>query len=88
MNADPSEDAEVKIVFNNIKSIMNGRREEKAFCFRNIPVDDEITVVGIKYQDNKPMLATKKTTITKNGTIDLEYKSVTLEELKSSLARL
>ena len=85
VNQKSDENSDIKIVFKKMKSIMNGVSNVNGYNFYNIPVGEEITIVGLKYQDNQPLVALKKTTISKDMTIDLEYKPVTLRELKTKL---
>jgi len=84
----PADDLQVKIVFNSIKSIMNGAPGKEFYTFSDIPIGEEITIIGLKIQDNQPMLAYKKAKITKDMAVDLDFKTITTQELKSKLEAL
>ena len=88
VNQKPADDLQVKIVFDNIKSIMNGAPGPNSYTFSDIPVGEDITIIGLKIQDNQPQLAYKKTKIIKDMAVDLDFKPITTEDLKSRLEAL
>ena len=79
---------DVKIIFTDMKSIMQGINNKRAVEFENIPEQMDITVIGIRYNDSnsKYEFATSKTTTSDTDT-DLRYFPVsTITEMKEKIA--
>ncbi len=79
------ESANLLIVFKNIKSIIPSDREGG---FRNVPLNEPITIVGLKTEKGKLMMAFHETKITKVAFEKLEFKPITFAEYKSNLQKL
>jgi len=88
VNQKPAEDLQIKIVFDKIKSIMNGTPGKEFYTFSDIPIGEEITIIGLKIQDNQPQLAYKKTKIARDMAVDLDFKPITTQDLKNKLEAL
>lgn len=73
------------IVFNRIKSMMSSDSEGK---FKNIPLGEKITIVALKTENEKLMLAMQETTVTKEPFENLDFKPVTVAEYKAKLQQL
>ncbi len=78
---------DVKVIFKSIKSIIPAYNASGFFQVNFVPVGQEVIVFGLKYEKEKIYLALKETTIQKSIG-DLEYREVTLEELKKTLQKL
>lgn len=79
---------DVKIIFSDMKSIMQGNNTKRAVEFDNIPEQMDITVIGIRYNDSnaKYEFATEKTTTSDTDT-DLRYFPVSsITEMKEKIA--
>jgi hypothetical protein len=79
------EPASLIIVFNSLKSIMscdlNG-------VFAGVPLNEKITIVGLKTEKGKLLMALHETTVTKESFEGLSFKPVTVKEYKSRLEKL
>jgi len=78
---------DIKIVFNDIKSISYGEEEDNEYIFRNIPIGQNITIVALKYQNKQYFLALKETKIQANGAPELTFQPVTIQNLKETLEK-
>jgi hypothetical protein len=79
------ERASLLIVFNSMKSIMRG---DLNGVFGNVPLNEKITIVGLKTENGKLMMAFHETTITNQPFDRLTFQPVTVKEYKSRLERL
>jgi hypothetical protein len=82
------DNADIKIAFKNIKSVMNGREERGKTVFVNIPQNEIVTIVAIKMINNIPHLAIKETKISTAMINNLDYKPITLKDLKEKMNAL
>jgi TonB family protein len=78
----------VDIVFHSYKSIYSGLPLSKEFSFRNVPAGEDITIVAIKYMNNKPYLAIMESKTSSHTFKDLDFQAVTIETLKSKMKEL
>jgi len=78
----------VNVVFHRYKSILPGIIEPNQISFKNVPMGEKITIVALKSVNNKILLAVKETVITDKEEIDLDFKSVTMDLLKSEMEKL
>ncbi len=83
-----AEGANLKMVFKSISSILPSRKYRNSFDFGIVPEGEEISLVAIKKVDNKIYLGTKDTETKKISELDLNFKEVSLEELKKALQAL
>lgn len=81
-------DIDIKLVFHDIRSILSGQKEDGNFLFKNVPLNEEVTVVAIKHEDDLYHLAKKKMKISKADIDELDFKTVSLTELKSAMLKL
>ena len=80
---------DVRIVFNDINSVMRGYVEGDHFRFDNIPRNQDITVVALRFKSGKPALAMIKTNTSNLQVKDPTYTEVaSLDELKQKLSVL
>lgn len=78
----------VKLVFKNISSILPSKKNADEFDFGNIPIDEEVVVIAIKKTKDKLFLAKEETTIKAKPKLNLEFKEVSIQELKKELENL
>jgi hypothetical protein len=79
------EKASLLIVFNSIKSIIS---TEINGIFKSVPLNEKITIVGLKTEEGKLMMAFHETTVTEKPFEQLSFKPVTVKEYKSRLEKL
>lgn len=79
------EPAHLLIVFNSIRSIMSCDRQG---VFHSLPLNEDITIVGIKTDKGKLMMAQHKTKVTEQAFEKLKFEPVTVKEYKSRLEKL
>jgi hypothetical protein len=80
-----NEKTHVLIVFNNIKSVISSDNQG---VFRNVPLGEKITIVALKADHGKIMLAIHQTQISEKPFENLEFKPVSINEYKSRLQKL
>jgi len=85
VKAPDAKDAKVMIVFDSIRSIMNGQPGDDGFVFKNVPNSSKIKVIGISYKDGKPMLSKTSALINKQTFTLSGFKEFTLKELEKEL---
>ena len=82
------EDADVKIVFNGIKSVMNGYVSNKRTNFSMLPKNQSITIIALKKIDGQLYLANHKTKVDTTGFNGLDFKRVTVKEFEEVVNKL
>lgn len=89
VSVDTSLHASVKMVFADIKSIMNGYVNERGqMQFDNIPVGQKVTLVAYTIKDNVPHMALKQVRITNNGYDELRLVKTTKTAMESQFLAL
>ncbi len=88
VNFDNNSETNVSIIYHRFKSIMCSSSVTNTVAFSNIPSGEKITIIAIKYYDKKPFLAIKETETSAGGESGLIFKAVTMETLKSEMAKL
>ncbi len=73
------------MVFNAFKSIM--APDEKG-VFRGVPLNEPVTLIALKTEAGKLMMACQQTTITNSAFGNLHFEPVTLQQYKSRLEKL
>lgn len=88
VKADGFEDVDIKLVFRSFTSILAGARDANSYKFKQVPIDEKVTVVAIAKRGEKNYVAFGDYT-TSCGTIDnLVFQPVTTEGLKDALKKL
>lgn len=80
-----NEKANLLIVFNNIKSILSS---DSKGIFHNVPLGEKITIVALKTDKGRIMLAIQETSITEKPFDNLQFKQISLNEYKTKLQKL
>lgn len=89
VSVDTSLHASVKMVFADIKSIMNGFVNEKGeMQFSNIPVGQKVTLVAYTVKDDVPYMAMKQIRIGNNGYDQLKLVQTTKTAMESQFLAL
>ncbi len=78
---DSTYDATVRIVFNDITSVMSGLRFSGGFEFQNLPAGEKVTIVALRYNNGQTELATQEYLIDGSPINDLIFKPASKEEL-------
>ncbi|MFD1605854.1 energy transducer TonB [Flavobacterium artemisiae] len=78
----------VSIVFHQMKSIISINTNSKNAVFKTIPKGKKITIVAIKYIDNKPFIGIKETTTSAIAENNLAFQPITLQGIKSEMEKL
>jgi hypothetical protein len=84
LNLKPQKNLDCKIIFKNRRIVLPAEQDNDQYQFQNLPKNEEVWVLVLKYLDGKPLMAMQETTIG-NKTMDVEFKEYTLEELKKKL---
>jgi len=89
INISNAEDANVKLIFKSISSILPSRASNGFYDFGLVPVNEEVILLGIKKKGDKIFLGLKESRIRATSEEqDIGFKEVTLEQLKSELEKL
>ncbi len=88
VNYNASENTDMKLVFHSAKSIFPGYRVQGSkYSFSSVPLGEKITIVAFNYDNGKPMMAVKESTISAAGE-SLVFEPVTIEKLKAEMEKL
>ena len=80
--------ANVKMVFKSLSSILPSKAYHNEFDFGIIPAKEQVILVAIKEINGQFYLAIHETETIFNPKVNLEFKQVTINELKSELKKL
>ncbi|MBP9152829.1 MAG: hypothetical protein KBF73_11140 [Flavobacteriales bacterium] len=80
----------VRMVFDNIKSVMNGQYDGKkgTVIFTGIPVGEPVRLVGYSIMDGTPYMANRSVTVSNKLKQDLKLAATTKKEMEAELASL
>jgi hypothetical protein len=87
INLEVSDAIDCKLIFKNRRIILSADRESSHFKFKKIPRGEDVWIVAIKYVNGQPYLFMEETTVGSKD-IDVEFKPLTIEELKLKLKEL
>lgn len=88
VNIGTSKHVDIKIVFNNINSILTGSTRNNKYIFNNVPTGHTVTLVALKYENDQYYLAIKKTKISGYEEPSLDFEPVTMAKLKTEMEKL
>lgn len=80
----PSKTIDCKLVFKDREFVLSSKINKDHYYFPNIPKNEEAWLVGLKYENGIPSLSLEPIK-TQNKTFTLNYKQLSLEELKEQL---
>lgn len=84
-------DQKIRLIFENNggeRTIMNGETKDGKTIFKNVPIDQKITVLGIGLNNGNPTLAKSKTKISNSPFILNNAKEMDIAELENELNRI
>ena len=76
-----SNDATFYLVFHDIRSMLGAEKQGNLHEFKNIPVNQKVTVVGLQVIDNRSYLFTKELLTTENFKIAPVFKKSSITEI-------
>ncbi len=76
-----------KLVFINRQFVIPASKTEGNYVFEHVPEGEKVWIVAIRFLDGKPFLSMQETT-TGNKTYPVDFKLLTLDELKKELRML
>lgn len=83
-----SEGANVKMIFKSISSVLPSKRINEDYSFGEIPINEDVILLAIKKRGEKLFIGKKDVTTKQISEIDLEFKEITVKELKNELIKL
>ena len=63
-------------------------QEETTTFFPNVPTGHDVTLIALKYVDNQPYIARRRTKISEDGVSNLLFEKVTIERLKTVMEEI
>lgn len=75
----------VRLIFHNIKSIMNSTKDGKNASFGNIPKNEIVTLFALKFENQQYYMAIQETVTKANQTVKLNFEPVTLAKLQATM---
>jgi len=85
VKADPQAKPNIKLVFQNAKSILTGTLDGDKYVFKNVPINQDIKIVAISFKGSKPLLSIALTKTNKEIFDKLDYKEFALTDLERQL---
>ncbi|WP_299363416.1 hypothetical protein [Winogradskyella sp.] len=82
------EGANVKMIFKSISSILPGKSINGQVDFGEVPLNEDVILLVIKKKGDKIYLGKKEVKTKTVSELDLEFKEVTIDELKTELINL
>ena len=85
VKADAKLKPNIKLIFKQAKSILEGTPDGDKYVFKNVPVNQEIKIVAITFEGSKPLMAIGETKTSKQPFEKLDYKTFTISDLEKQL---
>jgi hypothetical protein len=82
------ENADIKLIFTDINSILKGENYNGQIIFRNVPLNENVKVLGLNVINEKPVMAVKNTVINKELFNLSDYNKFTISELENEMKGL
>lgn len=80
--------ANLKLVFKSMSAVLPSKKYKNSFDFGTIPAGENVVLVAIKKIRDKIYLGIKETETKQISELDLNFKEVTIQELKGALKNL
>ena len=80
--------ADVKMVFKSLNSVLPSNRIKDSFDFGTVAINEAVVLVAIKKVDDRLFLGLKEANVESVSELDIDFKEVSLEELKAELQKL
>lgn len=81
----------IRLIFENNgseRTIMNGETKDGKTIFKEVPIGQQITIIGIGLANGTPMFAKEKTKISNTPFVLSNYKALEINELENELNRI
>lgn len=85
VKTDPAAKPNIKLVFKNAKSILTGTLVGEKYIFKNVPINQDIKIVAISFEGNKPLLSVSVTKTGKQVFDKFDYRAFALADLEKEL---
>lgn len=85
VNMKESPDIKLKLVFNEIDGVLKPQFKDGKYLFKQVPIGQKATIVGIKNTDNELLAVIEEITINQSPIEDLKFSEITLGELRNKL---
>ena len=85
VNMDDSPDIKLKLVFSEIDGVLKPQFKDGKCLFKQVPVGQKATIVGIENTDNKLLATIEEIIISESPIEDLKFSEITLRELRKKL---
>jgi hypothetical protein len=79
--------ANLKLVFKSLSAVLPSKKYKNSFDFGTVPAGENVVLVAIKKIRDKIYLGIKETETKQISELDLDFKEVTIEELKGALKK-
>lgn len=83
-----AEGANIKLIFKSISSVLPSYESNNQYNFGDVPVNEDVILLGIKKVDDKLYLGIKEVKTKVVSELDINFKAVTIAELKTELNKL
>jgi hypothetical protein len=91
VNSNENIEQKIRLIFEGVdgeRTILNGDTKAGKTIFKNVPLGQKITVLGIGLKNGTPILAKSKTKISKSAFTLSNYKELDIVELESVLNKI
>jgi hypothetical protein len=85
VNIEESSDMKLKLVFSEIDGVLKPQFKDGKYLFKQVPVGQKATIVGIKNTDNELLAVIEEITISESPIGNLKFSEITLGELRNKL---
>ncbi len=85
VNIHESQNTKLKLVFSEIDGVLKSHFKDGKYLFKQVPIGQKATIVGINNANNQLLVAIKEITIDENPIENLKFSRITLSELKRKL---
>ena len=85
VNMNESPEMKLKLVFSEIDGVLKPQFKNGKYLFKQVPIGQKATIVGIKNTDNELLTAIEEITISENPIESLKYSKITLSEFRKKL---
>jgi hypothetical protein len=85
VNIEESSDMKLKLVFSEVDGVLKPQFKDGKYLFKQVPVGQKATIVGIKNTDNELLAVIEEITISESPIGNLKFSEITLGELRNKL---
>ncbi len=88
VNVRPAYNIDFKIIMQDYAAVIIGEKTNEKFIFKKLPKNQKGILIGLKYDNDKIFLATKELFIDDTEINEIEFREVSVTELKARLNEL